>query len=121
MLTEQDYITVAKALQIEVAVLKAVTEVESRGGGFFVTTRELAILFEPHVFWRELVKVGIDPAKIQNSTNRDILYQKWGTVPYPPVSRRWPQLNRAIQIHKEAAYASASYGMFQIMGFHAKS
>lgn len=119
MLTEQDFQEAAKNLNVEVAAIKALTEVESNGRGFWVTG-ELVILFEPHVFWRELRKRGIDPNKHVKG-NEDILYQKWGTRKYPVPTQRWAQLNKAIKIHKEAAYCSASYGAFQLMGFHFRS
>ena len=114
MLTEQDYINAASILDVEVAVIKAVCEVESSGGGF-LPSGEVKILFEPAVFWKELRKRGIDPnAHLEG--NSDILYIKWGTKPYGKQSQQWGRLKRAAAINEEAAYASASYGLFQILG-----
>ncbi|AZA64465.1 DUF3380 domain-containing protein [Chryseobacterium carnipullorum] len=50
-LTEQDYINAAKELGCEVAAIKAVAEVESRGSGF-LSSGEPKILFERHRFYK---------------------------------------------------------------------
>lgn len=117
MITEEQYKEVAKDLGVEVAVIKAVAEVESRGSGF-LPTGEPKILFEPHVFWKELLRVGINPKAVLSSKDGDILYQRWGTKPYGRESEQHSRLQRASNIHREAALKSASYGAFQIMGFN---
>ena len=60
MITEAEFEQVAKKYNIEVAAIKAVYEVETKNGGFLPDGR-LKILFEGHVFWRQLVKKGVDP------------------------------------------------------------
>lgn len=116
MISTQQFSDSAKALDIETACIKAVAEVESGGNGF-LTTGEPVILFEPHVFWKELKKRGINPEDHVQG-NEDILYPVWGTHPYPPSSKQHDRLERACKIHREAALCSASWGKFQIMGFH---
>ncbi len=51
-LSESDLNTVAKDLGVELAVVKAVYEVESSGRGF--SGDKPKILFEGHIFWRQL-------------------------------------------------------------------
>ena len=60
-LTENDFQRVADLLGIEVAVVKAVQAVETGGHGGFVAPGRPMILFEGHIFWRELKKRGLDP------------------------------------------------------------
>jgi hypothetical protein len=118
-ITEKDYVRAAKALNIKTAAVKAVKEVESSGNGFLVTG-EVKILFEPHIFWKQLKVQGLDPAKLQKA-NPDIIYLKWGEKPYGKVSAQWGRLNRAIAINRQAALRSCSWGLFQIMGFNFKA
>jgi hypothetical protein len=119
MITENQYIESANYLGVDVATIKAVADVESTGNGF-LPSGEPKILFEPHVFWQQLIKLGIDPKKIVKG-NEDILYPKWGTKPYGKVSEQHIRLERATHINRDAALMSASWGRFQIMGHNYKS
>lgn len=94
--------------------LHAVLDVETSGGGFDKLGRP-KMLFEPHVFWREL---GAGP-KRDKAAAQGLAYQKWGTAKYPPTS--YPRLMQAIELDKNAALNSASWGLGQIMGFNCKS
>lgn len=116
----------AKALGVEPCALSAVCEVEAGGEGFLPDGRP-KILFEPHIFWQQLVKRNYNPAgllsradvKAAHGDISDILYQKWKTKPYgPPGAHQWARLERAKKINEEAALCSASWGAFQIMGFN---
>jgi len=117
MITEQQYKDSAKQLNCEVAALKAVAEVESGGDGF-LKDGQCKILFEPHVFWKELRKLGIDPSTFKGV--EDILYPVWGSKPYGKVSAQHERLDRAILISRDAALKSASWGKFQILGLNYK-
>ena len=75
-LSEQNLIDFANKNQLELATVKAVNEVESRGKGFLIDGRPV-ILFEGHVFWRELDKRGIDPNTLLEAKYENILYKKW--------------------------------------------
>ena len=109
------YSRIAKNLGVEVAAIKAVKTVESAGSGF-LPSGQVKSLFEGHVFWRELVARKLVPEKILNKSNQDILYRAWTTKYYKSGVVEYNRLVRAMDIHKEAALASASYGLFQIMG-----
>ena len=50
--------------------------------------------------------------------NEDILYPKWTKTHYKGGEAEYDRLLRARQINEDAANASASWGMFQIMGFN---
>lgn len=116
-LTDDDFRLAARLLDVEVAALKAVKEVESgRYGGFLPSGRPV-ILFEGHIFWSQLEKRGIDPKKHETG-NGDILYPKWNKSHYKSGEAEYTRLEQARKIHREAADASASWGMFQIMGFN---
>lgn len=124
-LSEQDLIAFANANNLELAVVKAVNEVESRGKGFFLDGKPV-ILFEGHVFWRQLKKRDIDPKILSNNSNGDVLYEKWTRKHYIGGVKEYDRLEKAAAITsssvvKEAAYCSASWGAFQIMGYHYKS
>ncbi|WP_027377474.1 N-acetylmuramidase domain-containing protein [Kaistella palustris] len=124
-LSEQDLKDFAKSYNLELAAVKAVNEVESCGKGFLINGKP-KILFEGHVFWQQLQKRGIKPESLANPQNRNVLYPKWTKVFYKGGVQEYDRLNQAIAISpdplvKEAALASASWGSFQIMGYHAKS
>jgi hypothetical protein len=91
--------------------IHAVLEVESRGSGFDPQGRP-AMLFEPHVFWRELGNI----AKRKEAVRLDIAYPKWGEKKYPIDS--YPRLRMAMAIDETAALRSASWGLGQVMGFN---
>lgn len=119
MVTEQQYKDAAKILGVEIAAIKAVAEIEAPRGGFDAQGR-LTILFEPHIFWKELRKRNIDPSKLQKK-NPDLLNPVWNPKLYGKFSIQWDKMSRARLINEDAALSSASYGAFQIMGFNYKS
>lgn len=114
---EVDLINAAKSLGVEVSTIKAVNEVESRGRGFIHDFP--VILFERHIFWRRLKAYGEDPSLLVNDENKDILNTKSGG--YRSSAKEVRRLERAKLIHKKAALESASWGLFQIMGYHWKA
>ena len=112
---DADFAAAASKLGIEVAALKAVYKVESNGKGFIGD--EPKILFEGHIFWSRLKKLGLRPEEYVKG-NEDILYPSWTKQFYTGGTGENRRLERAMLIHKDAARESASWGLFQIMGFH---
>lgn len=113
----------AKQHGLELAVVKAINEVESNGSGFLING-DPKILFEGHIFWKELSKRGFDPKKLSSPKNTDILYKTWTKKYYLGGVSEYKRLNKAIALSdkkeiKEAALYATSWGMFQIMGFNA--
>jgi hypothetical protein len=116
---DKDYEDAAKVLGVEVAVVKAVKDVEAGGAGY-VFSNHPTILFESHVFWRELKKRGIVPSKYRD---KEILNQtqKKGKAYYVGGVGEYARLLKACLINTDAANASASWGLFQIMGNNYKA
>lgn len=117
-LSEADLNNVAKDLGVELAVIKAVNEVESSGQGF--SGDKPKILFEGHIFWRQLKKHDLDPNTLTEG-NENILYSRWTREHYFGGEREHDRLDMAKKIHENAALESASWGLFQIMGYHWES
>jgi hypothetical protein len=116
MISEKAWKETAVWLGVETAALKAVAEVESGGKGFLPDGQPV-ILFEPHIFYRQLRERGYDVISLREK-HPDIIYPTWGQRPYGKSSEQHGRLARAVQIDREAALYSASWGRFQIMGFN---
>lgn len=109
MITDEQYQQAAALIGCTPAAIKAVKEVEAPAGGF-LPNGDIRILFEPHVFWKELKAIGIEPVE------SGICYPEWGELPYGKESLQMERLARAMEINSTAALKSASWGLFQIMG-----
>lgn len=106
-----DFARAALTLGCEVAVIQAVTVVEARGEGFDAKRRPV-ILFEPHVFYRNLPK-----AKRPAAVKQGLAYAKWRKGNYPATQdRRYDQLTRAMLIDRDAALMACSWGIGQVLG-----
>ena len=114
-ITEWDYEMFGNLLGVEPAALKAVQKVETNGTGGFLTNGKPKILFEGHVFWKELKALGIDPTKYGAAWS-NVLYKTWDKSKYKGGAAEWSRLETAKKISSTAAYKSASWGMYQIMG-----
>jgi LysM repeat protein len=110
-ITEADYQALADELGVDVAALKAVAQVESRGDGFLASGKP-KILFESHVFSRytdhvyDLDHPGLSAPKWDKS-----LYGARG-------EHQWDRLQEAMKLDPEAALKATSWGRFQIMGYN---
>lgn len=116
-LAENDFVLAAKLLDVETAVLKAVQQVETGGRGGFFAPGKPAILFEGHVFWHQLQKRSVNLETLVKG-NESILYKMQDKKYYKGGVAEYERLEQARKIDREAANASASWGMFQIMGFN---
>jgi N-acetylmuramidase len=112
-LTSAELLAAADKLGVDVATLRAILQVETAGAGFDAKKR-LKLLFEPHIFYRQL---GPGP-KRNEAVKKGLAYAKARTRPYPPLSKRYDQIAAAIAIDETAAVNSASWGLPQIMGFN---
>lgn len=117
LLKRQDLQQAADRLGVPLASVMAVNQVESRGEGFAANGRPV-ILFERHVMHARLQANGL------SEVEADALAAK-----HPALVNRKPggyiggtaehqRLAQAQQIHAVAALESASWGLFQIMGYH---
>lgn len=116
-LEEQDFVRVAHQLGVEVAAIKAVQEVETGGRGGFYDSGRPKILFEGHIFWKQLTNRKLSPESFV-AGNENILYKSWTRQHYLSGEREYERLEKAMMVDEEAALASASWGMFQVMGFN---
>lgn len=117
--TALDFRQTAEILGVEEAAVQAVCDIESGGRTGFLKDGRPMILFEGHIFWKELKKRGIDPEKYRNEY-KDVLFPKWDRSAYKGGAQEYERLGKASRIDEEAALCSASWGMFQIMGFNHK-
>ena len=115
-LSQGDIEQVAAASALPVAAVRAVYKVESAGSGFWGLRPK--ILFEGHVFWQRLKRRGKDPAKLA-AGNENVLYPKWDRTKYAGGPGEYARLEQAQRIDSGAAFESASWGLFQILGYHA--
>lgn len=115
-LSQSDIEAVANANALPAATVRAVYKVESGGTGFWGLRPK--ILFEGHVFWQRLAKRGRDPAVLA-AGNEDVLYPKWDRTKYVGGPGEYARLEKARAIDPSAALESASWGLFQILGYHA--
>ncbi|WP_313353280.1 N-acetylmuramidase domain-containing protein [Paracoccus sp. (in: a-proteobacteria)] len=113
-LADIDVVRVGRLIGAGEDEIRAVIEVETSGGGFDNQGRP-KMLFEPHVFWRELGS----GQKRATAEATGLAYQKWGSAPYPKDS--YPRLALAMKIDAAAALRSASWGLGQVMGFNHKA
>lgn len=116
LLKHSDILEAAKSLGVDAASVLAVNEVESAGSGF-VKPGAPAILFERHIFWRQLRNHDIDPWPLSKKYPGIVSQARGG---YAGGLSEYTRLSVARQICEPAAYESTSWGAFQIMGFHWK-
>ncbi|MCE3261825.1 MAG: hypothetical protein K0R43_904 [Pseudoduganella sp.] len=107
IITDSGYEKAAKKLKVEVAAIKAVAEVETKGSGFLADGRP-TILFERHYF-RRFTDGAFD------GTNPDISNKNAGGYGAAG-DNQYAKLDQAYALNPDAALKSASWGRFQIMG-----
>lgn len=113
-ITRADLKRAAETLNTPVAVVQAVTAVEARKSGFIKGTDLPCILFEGHKF-------SAFTQGVYDRRHPTISYPKWTKEHYVGGRGEYDRLIEAIRINDddpEPALKSASWGMFQIMGFN---
>ncbi|CAJ7945563.1 peptidoglycan binding domain-containing protein [Burkholderia pseudomallei] len=116
-LTDADLQRAADRLQVDIAAVRAVNEVESKGAGFLPDGRPV-ILYERHIMYRQLAAAGLDA---------DVLAAKYPALVNPKRggyvgdAAEYARLASASQISATCALEATSWGAFQIMGFHWKA
>ena len=108
------YALAAQRLEVEVAAVQAVAEVESAGEALWLVADEWKppIRLEAHWF-------GKLTGYRFNDTHPGISCRKWT----PALAARtregaWAQFEEAAALDRDAAIQASSWGAFQIMGFH---
>lgn len=128
-LTHQDYVQAAKDLRCDVSDVYAVAEVEALGDGFLYYDKKKEwrpkILLERHILYR-LFKQRYGRSKADKLLVRypDVISRRSGGYSTGKNShirgnKEHDRLDKARKyVDKNLALESASWGMFQIMGFH---
>lgn len=108
-LTEEDFAAAAATLGCSIEAIKAVSLVETQGGGFDATGYPKT-LFEGHYFSRLT-------NHIYDADYPTISYPKWTREFYGhTAAAEHERLVLATTLDEDASLRSASWGMFQIMG-----
>lgn len=126
LLKHSDLVKASQRLGVPVAAVYALNEVESQGCGFFDNGKPV-ILFERHVMYERL-QVARDPADDQEQLNLRAaeLAQQVPNLVSPKAggyiggTAEHQRLAQASQFDEQAALESASWGGFQVMGYHWK-
>ena len=121
-LTDARIAEIARENGIHPAALLAVKLVESGIKSGFLDSGKPQILFEGHVFYKYL-KANVKSLDINKFCAQypNIVYPKWDKSKYLGGEKEWTRLEQARQINVKYANYSASWGMFQVMGFNYKS
>lgn len=117
-----DYSKAAQLLGVEEAAVKAIASVESAGEAFItdnVGNKIPKILFERHVMFKRLrdftpIKSADMFAKYPDIVNPTPGGYKGGLAEHE-------RLDRAVKIDRVTALESASWGAYQVMGYHWKA
>lgn len=117
-LGKKDLQQAAEKLGVKLAVIAAIAQVESSGSGFF-SNGKAAILYERHIFYRQVASE--DRAKADQLARQYPNLCNTGMGGYTGGIGEYQRRGKAEQLHKEAALKACSYGLFQIMGFHAET
>lgn len=118
-LTTEQIQTIAKENNIPYAALRAVIEVECKGSGFNSDNTPV-ILFERHIFRRQLIANGKESLAVQLTKERpDICNTTMGG--YGKYSQQHSRMGDAARYDRTSELESASWGIGQVMGFHWKT
>ncbi|VWD35907.1 N-acetylmuramidase domain-containing protein [Burkholderia contaminans] len=116
-LTDADLQRAADRLQVDLAAVRAVNEVESHGAGFLPDGRPV-ILYERHIMYRQLAAAGLDADALAAKYPALVNPKRGG---YAGDAAEYVRVASASQISAVCALEATSWGAFQIMGFHWKS
>ena len=118
--TKQEFINAATHLNVPLAAIQAVTEVESTGAGFLSDGRP-KILFERHKFYQLLTLKKLNTSGLPiDIVNPSAGGYATGPTPDARGIAEHARLDRAAKIERESALCACSWGAFQIMGYHWK-
>ncbi len=110
-LSDNDFKTAAEDLGVEPAAVRAVSKVESGGRVGFDSRGRPKILFEAHIFQRyTLGRYQWTHPHLSRPS------QKLGKAYY--ALDQWSRMYEAMLLDPVAAWVSASWGVFQVMGFN---
>lgn len=117
MVTNEMFQKLGKDLDIEPALLKSVAIVEcGRELTGMLSNGKPKILFEGHVFYKELAKRSRTKANRWATSEPTICYKEWTKEYYLGGVAEYKRYNRACEIDEECAMLATSWGVGQILG-----
>ena len=117
-LTDADFARAAKELNVEVAAIRAVAEVEAAGAGFLPDGRP-SVLYEAHVFHKHTKGAH---AHAKDRRGISLSSPKWNRSLYGVTgANQHNRIEDAATLNWEAAHKAASWGTFQILGENHKA
>lgn len=117
---------VALTHDIDPNIIEALLLVETGGSGFFKDwngRRRIKIQFEPHVFVRELKKIGVNARLRRARSGMYTVLVNEKVILRNKVDRQfkeWSAFNAAWEVDKTCTMLATSWGLGQIMGFNYK-
>lgn len=109
-LTDDDYVAVAEILDVDVAAIKAVVDIETgRQHTGFIAPRKPIVYFDAKVFRGACARKGINISKYKIVSGHGVNQE-----------RAHQRLQVACEIDSVTAWESTFWGMFQIGGFNWK-
>lgn len=122
ILTNDQVVALARSNGIIPAALLAVRQVESGNRSGFLSSGRPQILFEGHIFYKYLKSYRKD-LNLNELMKKypTLIYKYWTKIHYRGGEDEWNyRLLKARDIDENLANMSASWGMFQVMGFNYK-
>jgi hypothetical protein len=117
-LTDADFARAAKELNVEIAAIRAVAEVESAESGFLPDGRP-TVLYEAHIFHANTTGLY---AKAVDRHGKRLSSPRWDKSLYGAAGEaQHDRIEDAAKLNWNAAHKAASWGTFQILGRNHKA
>lgn len=114
----EDLVKACQTVGIKPSMGLAIWDKESAGSGF-LDDKRCRILYERHIFYKLVAnKHGRRQAEVWRSKYPNICHPVWDHKAYMGGRREYERLEDARQLDAEIALMSASWGLFQLMGFN---
>lgn len=115
---EEDIIAAARAMDVMPSIVFAIYQVEGMGVGSLPDARPV-VLFERHKFYQYVkARLGVRQADEWKAKFPNLCHPTWSQDAYKGEEGEWARLDQARTLDATCALMSASWGMFQIMGFN---
>ncbi|MBD5229714.1 MAG: N-acetylmuramidase family protein [Bacteroidales bacterium] len=118
ILTEDDYREVAESMNVEVAAIKAVVDIETgqKNCGFWQPGKAI-INFDLSIYRSRAPRHGVNLNRAKKK--HPVIFRSPDTKKYGSLqAAQYARLEAAMEIHRELALESCFWGMFQIGGFN---
>lgn len=115
---DEDIVAAAKAVGVRPSIIFAIYQVEGMGVGSLPDGRPI-LLFERHKFY-QFAKARLGERQAEDWKNKypNLCHPTWSQSAYQGEAGEWTRMEKARTLDATCALMSASWGMFQIMGFN---